>query len=258
MKRILVTGASGQLGRSIRDIADNYSGLRFRFTDRGALDITNPDKVLEHFEEYRPEYCINCAAYTRVEQAEENPDHAYAVNVEGVRNLVEACKRFGTILIHISTDYVFDGEKEGGYFPEDIPNPINVYGRTKLEGERIIQKNLERYFIVRTSWLYSKKYGPNFYLTIIEKAKQGENLTVTDAQRGCPTDAANLARHLAGLVAGGSEAYGISHFTDGEPMTWFEFARRILRENGLLAGGILVKGNHATRARRPASSILNP
>jgi dTDP-4-dehydrorhamnose reductase len=192
-----------------------------------------------------------------VEQAEKTPDPAYAVNVEGVRNLVEACKRYGIILIHISTDYVFDGEKEEGYSPEDTPNPINVYGRTKYLGEQVIRQGMERYFIIRTSWLYSRKYGPNFYLTILEKAKSGEKLVVTDAQKGCPTDAANLALHIISIIAEGNAAYGISHFTDGEAMSWFGFAERILKEKGLNQDTELVKGgNYLTFVRRPENSIL--
>jgi dTDP-4-dehydrorhamnose reductase len=256
MSWVLVTGAGGQLGKSLEDLSSEYPDLKFLFLGKASLDITSRDKVLETFRDFHPDYCINCAAYTQVEQAEKTPEPAYAVNVEGVRNLVEACKRYGTILIHISTDYVFDGEKEGGYCPEDTPNPINVYGRTKYLGEQVIRQGMERYFIIRTSWLYSRKYGPNFYLTILQKAKSSEKLLVTDAQKGCPTDAANLARHIMSLIGEGNAAYGISHFTDGEAMSWFGFAERILRENGILEEGILNKGNHATIARRPAGSIL--
>ena len=257
MKRVLVTGAGGQLGKSIQELAPEYASLEFFFMDKTELDITSWDQVFDRFRQVEPDYCINCAAYTKVDQAEKTPEPAYAVNVIGVKNLARACAEMGTTLIHISTDYVFDGKKKEGYLPEDQPNPINVYGKTKLEGERIIEKNLDRYFIVRTSWLYSKKYGPNFYLTILEKAKKGETLTVTDAQRGCPTDAANLARHLLELIGSESTDYGISHFTDGEVMSWFEFARNIIDENGLLESTELVKGqNYNTFAVRPEISIL--
>ncbi|MFZ9004639.1 MAG: dTDP-4-dehydrorhamnose reductase [Robiginitalea sp.] len=257
MKRVLVTGAGGQLGKSIQDLAPEYESMEFFFMEKTELDITNRDKVMEKFRQVQPDYCINCAAYTEVDQAEKTPQPAYAVNVKGVENLVHACAETGTILIHISTDYVFDGKKKEGYLPEDKPNPINVYGKTKLEGERVIQQSLERYFIVRTSWLYSKKYAPNFYLAILEKAKKGEKLTVTDAQRGCPTDAANLARYLLEIVKSGREDYGISHFTDGEVMSWYGFATNILKEYGFWEVIELVKGeNYHTFAERPANSIL--
>lgn len=257
MKKVLVTGANGQLGRSIQDRAPEYSFLKFLFLDKTRLDITQSDNIRVIFKELKPQYCINCAAYTKVDQAEKTPGQANAVNVKGVENLVKACKEFNTILIHISTDYVFDGKKKDGYLPDDEPNPINVYGKTKLEGERIIQKNLERYFIIRASWLYSKKYGPNFYLTILEKARRGEALNVTDSQRGCPTDAANLARHILNLVESDRTDYGISHFTDGEPMTWFDFAFRILKEEGLSSFCQLHKAtNYRTLAVRPKNSVL--
>jgi dTDP-4-dehydrorhamnose reductase len=257
MKRVLVTGAGGQLGKSIQDLAPEYESMEFFFMEKTELDITNRDKVMEKFRQVQPDYSINCAAYTEVDQAEKTPQPAYAVNVKGVENLVRACDETGTILIHISTDYVFDGKKKEGYRPEDQPNPINVYGRTKLEGEQIIHKRLDHYFIIRTSWLYSKKYGPNFYLTILEKAKRGEKLTVTDAQRGCPTDATNLARHILELIDSGSTDYGISHFTDSVAMSWLEFADRILTENGLKEVTELVKGeNYLTFAPRPQFSNL--
>ena len=185
MKRILVTGANGQLGRSLQEIATRHQKFEFLFLDKSKMDITRPEQILRRFQEFGPEYCINCAAYTAVDQAEKTPERAYAVNAGGVENLIKACLEQQTTLIHISTDYVFDGKKESGYFPADTPNPINVYGKTKLLGEQIIQQSMERYFIIRTSWLYSKKYGKNFYKTILEKAKKGIKLTVTDSQKGC-------------------------------------------------------------------------
>ena len=257
MNRILVTGAGGQLGKSIQDLAPEYPGLDFLFVDKVDTDITRADLVLEKFREYRPDYCINCAAYTNVEQAEKTPEPAYAVNVKGVENLAHSCKEIQTVLIHISTDYVFDGAKEEGYTPGDQPNPINVYGKTKWLGEQVIQDQLKRYFIIRTSWLYSKKYPPNFYLTILEKAKRGDHLMVTDVQTGCPTDAANLARHILELIGSGSEEYGISHFTDGVAMSWFSFAVKILKDNNLFTRGFISKAcNYGTFAKRPKNSVL--
>ena len=257
MKRVLVTGAGGQLGKSIQDLAPGYPDLNFLFLDKSGLDITRADEVMERFQEYGPDYCINCAAYTQVDQAERNPEPAYAVNVKGVENLVLACKETRTVLIHISTDYVFDGSKKEGYHPGDQPNPINVYGETKWLGEQAIQHELHRYFIIRTSWLYSKKHPPNFYLTILEKAKRGERLVVTDAQTGCPTDAVNLGSHILELIGSGSADYGISHFTDGKAMSWFEFARDILGSNRLSEKVYLVKDNkNRSFARRPRNSVL--
>ena len=257
MKRILVTGASGQLGRSIQEIAGGYAGMEFRFCDRAVLDITLRDQVLHVFQDFNPDFCINCAAYTKVDLAEKHPDQARAVNVEGVENLVLACREQGCVLVHISTDYVFDGTRKEGYLPGDKPNPINVYGRTKMEGEDLIKAGMERSFIIRTSWLYSRKSPPKFYLTILEKARRGEILVVTDSQRGCPTDAAHLARHILSLIGEDRTDFGISHFTDGEVMSWYGFASRILSEHGLEGKVELRKGeNYVTFATRPENSIL--
>lgn len=256
MKRVLVTGANGQLGKSIQKIASDYSGLQFVFKNSKDLDITDTQKVVEVFEDGQYGYCINCAAYTNVEQAESDQDKAFLINAESVGNIAESCLKNEVTLIHISTDYVFDGEKEEPYTIEDTPNPINVYGASKLKGEEHIRKILERYFIVRTSWLYSE-FGDNFYKTILRKAKAGEVLRVTDEQTGCPTHAKNLANFILSHIDSGSTNYGMYHFTDGETMTWYHFAKKILLENGLEKKGDLKKTqNYRTFARRPKHSVL--
>ena len=247
------------MGKSIQDWAADFPTLRFRFEDRAGMDITNGSQVKAVFTEYKPEFCINCAAYTKVDQAELTPEPAYAVNVEGVKNLVAACIENDVTLIHISTDYVFDGTKEEGYYPEDQPNPINEYGLSKWKGEEVIRAGMQHYFIIRTSWLYSKKYPPNFYLTILEKARRGEDLIVTDAERGCPTDASNLANFILTLIASGSKTYGISHFTDGEVMSWYEFAKKILKTHSINKGvHITPTRNYSSIAQRPVNSCLLP
>lgn len=259
MTKVLVTGANGQLGKSLKDVSGSFEGIDFLFLGKSELDITNKGQIKSWFLKYNPDFCINCAAYTQVDQAEKTPQPAREINVKGVENLAMVCLEQGTTLVHISTDYVFDGEKAEGYTPSDIPNPLNVYGRTKLDGERIIQENLNAYFIIRTSWLYSKKYGPNFYKTILEKAKKGESLSITDSQRGCPTDAANLAGHILDIIQSGTPDYGISHYTDGVPMTWFDFASLILKQAGYAAYGKLHKvDNYRTFALRPRNSVLKP
>ena len=257
MTKVLVTGAGGQLGKSIADFKDDYLGLNLLFLDKSHLNITDAKQVNELFESFRPDYCINCAAYTKVDQAELTPEPAYAINVTGVENLAKACLKTETVLIHVSTDYVFDGTKSEGYFPEDQPNPINVYGKSKWEGEKVITRLLERYFIVRTSWLYSKKHPPNFYLTILDKAKRGEQLSVTDSETGCPTDAADLARHLLDMVSSRSSNYGISHFAGKEVMTWYGFAVEILKEHHFWEAINLFRSQNSNRfAHRPARSVL--
>lgn len=257
MKRILVTGAAGQLGLSIQDIHANYTDYAFAFKDSDQLDITDYENVEETIGSGSYDFVINCAAYTNVEQAEKTPEIVFKVNAEGVKNIALACKKHGVALIHISTDYVFDGEKAAPYTVDDIPNPINAYGKSKLKGEEYVQEILTDYFIVRTSWLYSKKHGKNFYKTILAKARKKEVLYVTDEQIGCPTDAGNLAKHSVELIFFKSKEYGIQHFTDNEAMTWYGFAQNILEENGLENKVDLEKArNYRTFAIRPKNSIL--
>tara|TARA_R110002167_G_scaffold302554_2_gene506852 strand:+ start:620 stop:1441 length:822 start_codon:yes stop_codon:yes gene_type:complete len=257
IKRVLVTGASGQLGRSLQDLAHEYPKLEFVFMDSKDLDITDSQKVKETIELGAFDHCINCAAYTNVEQAEKSPEKAFKVNAEAVKNLALLCKKYHVTLIHISTDYVFDGEKGSPYTVDDRPNPINEYGKTKWEGEKYIQKLMDEYYIVRTSWLYHKKYGKNFYRTILEKANKGEELRITDAQLGCPTNAVNLAKYLLNLLANSNQQYGICHFTDGKTMTWYGFALNILEENGLKNTTTIVKdNNYRSFVKRPKFSVL--
>lgn len=256
MTAVLVTGSDGQLGQCLQKISTDYPELHFDFRNSKTLDITDPEKLSAVFSNGAFGYCINCAAYTHVEQAEKTPDPAFAVNAVGVRNLAEQCLHHRVTLLHISTDYVFDGRKDSGYLPSDPTNPINVYGKSKLQGERSIQELLTRYFIVRTSWLYSE-FGANFYKTVVRKAEAGEDLRITDEQTGCPTNANHLARYLLQLISMGNTDYGIHHFTDGEAMTWFDFAQRILRENHLENKVKLDRAvNYRTFAKRPKNSVL--
>ena len=257
MKNVLVTGANGQLGKSIQKIQRNYRYLNFDFFDSNQLDITNSECVSSAFAKKKYHYCINCAAYTSVEKAEKYPENAFAVNAEGVKKLSETCLKYETILIHISTDYVFDGEKETGYLPSDTPNPINEYGKSKLQGEHYIQEILKKYFIIRTSWLYSE-FGKNFYKTIMAKAVAGEDLYITDEQIGCPTNANNLAVYLCQLITETKSDFGIHHFTDRKAMSWYGFAQRILEEHDFKDKVKLDKAqNYRTFAKRPRNTILS-
>ncbi|TMM58955.1 dTDP-4-dehydrorhamnose reductase [Maribacter algarum] len=256
MIRILVTGSDGQLGKCIQKIVPKYSKFEFVFHNSKTFDITNPELITEVFSKENFDYCINCAAYTNVEQAEKTPKLAFAINAEAVRHLSLACFEYKVSLVHISTDYVFDGEKKSPYTTSDKTNPINEYGKSKLAGERHIQNNLKEHFIIRTSWLYSE-FGKNFYKTIVEKAKTESVLNITDEQTGCPTNANNLAAYILNLVARNGKNYGIQHFTDGEAMTWYDFAKLILKENKLDKNVRLDRAkNYRTFAKRPRRSIL--
>lgn len=257
MQKVLVTGANGQLGKTIQRLHSNYPELEFIFTSTSDLDITDTQKVESVFKVHKPEYCINCAAYTNVEQAERESENAFAVNAEGVKNLALACKSYGTTLIHISTDYVFDGEKGEPYAVDDVPNPINEYGKSKLAGENYIKEILEKYFIVRTSWLYSKEFGKNFYRTILEKAKTEKEIFVTDQQTGCPTHTESLTQHLIGIIINNNKKYGIHHFSDDKVMTWYDFTLNIIKDNNLTEAVKVAKAeNYRTFARRPKYSVL--
>lgn len=257
MKKVLVTGASGQLGLSIQEIYLQFPNLKFSFLNSNQLDITNNELVEDIFENGKFDYCINCAAYTNVEQAEKTPKIAYQINGEGVKNLARACKNYNVSLIHISTDYVFDGDKKEPYSIYDIPKPINEYGKSKLLGENHIKNLLNNYFIIRTSWLYSKTYGNNFYRTILERAKKGDTLNITDQQIGCPTNALNLALYILNNLVEEKINFGIVHFTDNVVMTWYQFAQKIITENKLKDRAILLKAeNYLTFARRPKNSVL--
>ncbi|MEX0273364.1 MAG: dTDP-4-dehydrorhamnose reductase [Flavobacteriaceae bacterium] len=257
MGKVLVTGSGGQLGRTLQDLAPRYPDLHFDFRTAKELDITNQEQLNRVFKENSFCACINCAAYTNVEEAERNPKQAYVVNRDGAGHIAKACLEHGATLVHISTDYVFDGAKKGPYTVQDTPNPINEYGKSKWEGEKRIIDTLETYFIVRTSWLYSRKYGHNFYRTILEKGRKGEKLKVTDAQVGCPTMTDNLARFIVNELLSKKRPYGIYHYTDGESMTWYAFAKKIFIENGLDLSNLEKVGIYRTFARRPKNSTLS-
>ncbi|NAS31622.1 dTDP-4-dehydrorhamnose reductase [Flavobacteriaceae bacterium R38] len=257
MKSVLVTGSNGQLGKSIQKVYKKSAKFDFTFTTSKELDITNPELIQDFFKNSNFDYCINCAAYTNVEQAEKEPEKAFEVNAEGVRNLANVCKEKNIILIHISTDYVFDGEQIEPYAVNDVPNPINEYGKSKLKGEEYIQEILTAFFIIRTSWLYNKEFGKNFYKTIIEKAETEEVLYITDVQKGCPTNTENLALFILKLIVSNDTNFGIFHFTDHEVMTWYDFAKRILIENKMINKVKLEKvKNYRTFAARPKNSTL--
>ena len=257
--KILVTGANGQLGKTIEELYSDgkNDNLDFVFVSKAELDITKAKELRLFFNNNNFDYCINCAAYTNVEQAERMPKIAFIVNAEGVKNLAEVCKETNTIIIHISTDYVFDGENLEPYSVQGIPNPINEYGKSKLLGEQYIQEILDNYFIIRTSWLYSKKHGKNFYRTILEKVKTENELFVTDEQTGCPTNTETLTKYIVDIIGSNNDNFGVHHFSDNKPMTWYSFAEKILLENNISDKVKLVRAkNYRTLAERPKNSIL--
>mgnify|MGYP002784887529 CR=1 FL=1 len=253
--RVLVTGSTGQLGNCLKKIAGSYPHFKFFFYNSQELDITNRLDVKKVFTTVKPQYCINTAAYTNVEMAETEPEIAYLVNAKAVEYLAKECLLHETILVHISTDYVFDGEKKQPYVENDPVNPLNQYGKSKLAGEVLINTLLTSFYIIRTSWLYSE-YGKNFYKTIAQKAKTENKLWVTNSQMGCPTNANNLAFFIMKVLET-KPNYGTLHFCDGIAMTWFDFAVKIVNEIGLQNQvEVLVNNQLNTKAIRPAYSVL--
>ena len=235
MKRVLVTGANGQLGLALQAAAKDFP-LDLVFLDKNTLDITNTQAVKEVFASQSFAVCINAAAYTDVDGAETNKEFAYAINATAVETLAKACKQHECWLVHISTDYVFDGTLDRPYTPEDTPNPLNVYGASKLAGEQAIQAIDCTYSIVRTSWLYSR-YGNNFYTKLQAQLNAGKTLQVTADQKGCPTSAEDLAAHLLKGITNQQLAKGISHYCGSEVMTWLDLARRLFPEQKVLEWG---------------------
>ncbi|MFV8225328.1 dTDP-4-dehydrorhamnose reductase [Christiangramia aquimixticola] len=257
MKKILVTGSNGQLGQCFRKYSSQYPEFEFLFCSSKELDITKEEVVRSYFEKQQIDICINTAAYTNVEQAENEKEKAFLVNAEAAGILAGTCKEYRTELVHISTDYVFDGRSKSSYSETDEVNPINVYGASKLKGEENIQKTLDKYFIFRTSWLYSE-FGHNFFNTIRKKAKENAELNITTSQLGTPTNANDLAKYVLKLLKNGSKAYGLYHFSNLGEATWFDFAQEIILGIGKIDDVNLKKtGFYKTLAVRPENSVLS-
>lgn len=234
MLNVLVTGANGQLGRSIRLFARDTEKHRYVFTDVDELDIAQDLAILRQVvQSERIDVVVNCAAYTNVEQAEQDVDAACRINSVAVRNLATVVKEQNAVLFHISTDYVFDGTHCIPYVEEDIPRPLSVYGRSKYSGEQEILRSGCRFLILRTAWMYSP-YGHNFFKTILNKLSQGVGLSVVADQIGTPTYAADLAHLIVELIESGDYIghEGIYHFSNEGVCSWYDFAREIAVVSG--------------------------
>ena len=254
---VLVTGCSGQLGQALQYIAGDYSNIQFYFASSSEADITKLDGLHEIFQRIQPEFCINTAAYTAVDKAENDIENAYLINSKGAKNLAEVCHIYNTTLVHISTDFVFDGGKSTPYSEEDITNPQNIYGNSKLKGEIEIAKNLEQYFIVRTSWLYSQ-FGNNFLKTMLRLAKEKKSLSVVNDQIGTPTNAVDLAKALILIILSGSKNYGIYNFSNEGSASWYDFAKEIFELNKVESELISIPTtSFPTPAIRPRYSVLD-
>lgn len=259
MKTVLVTGANGQLGHCIQKIQHQHSDIHFHFKSSKELDITDTTLVNDYFLNHEIDYCVNCAAYTNVELAESEEDKAYLVNAEAAKNLAKACADNNVTLLHISTDYVFDGTKTSPYIETDTTNPISVYGASKLKGEQNIQEVFDNYFIIRTSWLYAE-FGNNFYKLILRKAAEKANLTITTEQKGTPTNANDLAELIVEIINTANKNYGIYHFSNDGEATWYDFTKEIIQNLNLAAAdqpSLKSVATYKTKAARPENSVLD-
>ena len=253
MKRVIVTGANGQLGRAINQQYADSTEYELINTDVGELDITNIDTVMEFTRDIRPYAIINCAAYTAVEKCEEEEDLAFRINAVGARNLSIAADETDAKLVHVSTDYVFDGNGSRPYRETDPVGPQGAYGRTKLAGENFVKEFSKRHYIVRTAWLYGD--GKNFVKTMLRLSETNDKVRVVRDQVGSPTSAAELAKAIAYLLP--TENYGLFHGTCEGDCSWAQFTEEIFR----LAGRktvveAITSEEYGAAVKRPAYSIL--
>lgn len=257
MKNVLVTGANGQLGLCVKELSIQYPKINFTFTTSKTLDITNSKALQETFSTNSFDYCVNCAAYTAVDKAETAHVQAYNVNVNGVKNLAILCKEHSIVLIHISTDFVFDGTAAVPYTEAQPTNPLSVYGKTKLKGEEEIKAVLNSYFIIRTSWLYSE-YGTNFMKTMLRLGKEREELSVVSDQIGTPTYAKDLAYTILKIINQDSKTYGLYHYSNEGVTSWYGFAQQIFNftTNTIKLNSIPTTA-YPTPAIRPKYSVLS-
>lgn len=257
-KRILIVGGNGQLGNCIRKIALDFENqYEFNFTDSQTLNITDRDSVSDVFYDFKPHFCINASAYTAVDLAEKEPEKAFAVNAEGVANLAEACEEYNCVLIHVSTDYVFDGETNISYSEDSFTNPQGVYGASKLKGEELATDLNPKTIVIRTSWLYSE-FNKNFVKTMLNLFSQKDELGIVSDQFGQPTNANDLAETILKIIRTEPKTYGIFHFSNYPETTWFEFAQKIAEFSGSnIKLNAITTEEFPTPAKRPKRSTMS-
>lgn len=254
---ILVTGSNGQLGKELQQLAYAYPQYKFVFASREDLKLHHFPLVENFFLATKPQYCINCAAYTAVDKAENEKEMAMLVNGEAVGHLGAICKKYQTKLIHVSTDYVFDGESETPYKEDDKTNPKNVYGASKLLGEQLCMKENADSIIIRTSWVYSS-FGHNFVKTMMRLMSERNEINVVNDQIGSPTYAADLAKTILDIIAYGKWESGIYHYSNEGKISWYEFAVAIKELTGSNCSiNPIPTSAYPTPAKRPHYSLLD-
>lgn len=254
---ILVTGANGQLGKEFRALENKYPSFHFIFVSREELPVQNNGQLIEFFQRQQPSFCINCAAYTAVDKAETEKETAFLVNATAVGLLASVCSRFNTKLVHISTDYVFDGLSPVPYSEEDATCPVNTYGASKLKGEELCLQNNPLAVIIRTAWVYST-FGNNFVKTMIRLMKERDSLTVVNDQVGAPTNAADLAGVIMHIIEGDHWKAGLFHYSNSGKISWYDLAAAIKELIGSSCKITPIStSQYPTPAKRPSFSLLN-
>ena len=257
---ILVTGSNGQLGSELRILSKNHPEYQFFFTSRSELSIENTDQVRSFFQKNHIDYCINCAAYTAVDKAESEKDQSFEINAYAVGELAKICAEYATKLIHISTDYVYDGSSRLPLKENSAVGPVNVYGASKLKGEQLALQNNSSALIIRTSWVYSS-FGNNFVKTMIRLLAEKDEINVINDQFGCPTYAADLADVIINFISQtqkGKSFYGVVNYSNGGITTWYDFAEQIKYQ---IKSGCKINpipsSSYKTAAERPHFSVLD-
>jgi dTDP-4-dehydrorhamnose reductase len=256
-KKILVTGANGQLGKSLQSIGGDYPGFEFLFTARDTLSIDNEDAVAAAFASFKPDYVVNAAAYTAVDKAESDKDGAHTINATAVGILAGASRELGAKFIHVSTDYVFDGKSEIPYKEDHFTDPVNNYGASKLAGEQLAVEKNPDVIIIRTAWVYSE-FGNNFVKTMMRLMKDRKEIGVVYDQVGTPTYAPDLAGAILGIISNETWVPGIYHYSNRGKISWFDFAQAIKMRIGSECNvKAITTPEFPTPAKRPAFSLLD-
>ena len=258
MTKILITGANGQLGSELKELSNKYPQYEFIFTDVDELDICNKTAVFDFVSNEKPNFIVNCAAYTAVTKAETDSELCYAINRNAVRNLAETANTINAKIIHISTDYVFDGKGYLPYTENMLINPQSVYGKSKAEGENALMETCKESIILRTSWLYSS-FGNNFAKTMRKLGKERETLSIIFDQIGTPTCAADLAEAILKIIDSGKFEAGIYHYSNEGVCSWYDFAKSIHKLSGITSCKTLPveTKDYPDNTPRPFYSVLN-
>jgi len=263
--KILLLGAGGQLGNTFIDVA-NKNNIDITAFNRSELDITDANALETVFTGIKPDFVVNAAAYTAVDKAETEHDQAFLINETGPKNIALACAKFDATLIHISTDYVFNGEKQSAFREDDITDPINAYGLSKWRGEEAVRNTLNKHIILRVSWVFGL-HGNNFVKTMLQLAKERAELNIVGDQYGCPTATESISKVILTIIEqlnnGKDDVYGTYHYCDKPVTNWYEFAQQIFAEAEEYGQLKLTKTNkistkqYTTPAKRPRNSEMD-